>query len=185
MVLVAGGSSNFAAIATAELYDPVSGTWIFTGSLNLGRYNHFETLLNNGLVLAAAGDYADTSAELYDPGTVVATKVNGRGAINGLGDQVTFNFHAAQSGDRGTGSLSFSDPAAAVSIIKGKIRSLTITGSSADFSGIARLGDGSKVRFSVSVMDNSAAGSTDTFTISLSNGYAAGGALTSGGIRIH
>jgi hypothetical protein len=38
--------------------------------------------------------------------------------------------------------------------------------------------------YSVSVADNSADGSSDSFTISLSNGYSASGALTSGDIRI-
>jgi hypothetical protein len=36
----------------------------------------------------------------------------------------------------------------------------------------------------VSVTDNSSDGSTDTFSISLSNGYSAGGTLTSGNIQI-
>jgi hypothetical protein len=69
--------------------------------------------------------------------------------------------------------------------IKGKVRSLTINGTSADFNGVAKLGDGSKVRFNVSVMDNSGDGSSDTFSLSLSNGYSASGTLTSGDIRIH
>ena len=38
-VLVAGGlDSNFNHLASAELYDPASGTWTATGSLDTARY---------------------------------------------------------------------------------------------------------------------------------------------------
>jgi hypothetical protein len=65
MVLVAAGRdvrSN--ASASAELYDPASGSWTTTGSLNTARYDHTATLLANGMVLVAG---SDASAELYDP----------------------------------------------------------------------------------------------------------------------
>src|SRR5437016_793336 len=65
-VLVAGGP----ALASAELYDPASGTWATTGPLGTGRNNHTATLLPNGEVLVAGGtDISGTavaSAELYD-----------------------------------------------------------------------------------------------------------------------
>jgi hypothetical protein len=64
MVLVAGGCC---ASASAELYDPASGTWTATGSLKPARYNHTATLLPNGKVLAAGGynNGSIASAELY------------------------------------------------------------------------------------------------------------------------
>jgi WD40 repeat protein len=79
-VLVAGGQdSNANVLASAELYDPASGTWTATGSLATARFNHTATLLPNGKVLVAGG-YDTTynplaSAELYDPasGTWTAT----------------------------------------------------------------------------------------------------------------
>src|SRR5262249_143491 len=120
------------------------------------------------------------SAELYDPGIVVS----GRGSIDGQGDEATFEFKAKQSDDRPTGSLSFSDPAAGISIIKAKIQTLTFNGNSADRDGTARLGDGRRVTYSATVTDNSSNGRTDTFSIALSNNYSAGGTLTSGDIRI-
>ena len=60
-----------ALFASAELYDPASGTWTATGSLTTARRSHTATLLPNGKVLVAGG--ADNSvgylasAELYDP----------------------------------------------------------------------------------------------------------------------
>lgn len=48
-VMVTGGGVA-GEIATAELYDPVSGTWKATGSLRLARAFHTATLLPNGKV---------------------------------------------------------------------------------------------------------------------------------------
>ena len=54
-------------LTSAELYDPASGAWTATGSLNTARHNHRATLLPNGQVLAAGGAVILDSAELYDP----------------------------------------------------------------------------------------------------------------------
>ena len=71
-VLVVGGQGsgqNF--LASAELYDPATGTWTTTGSLLTARIGHTATLLKNGKVLVGGQDShftSLTSAELYDPG---------------------------------------------------------------------------------------------------------------------
>jgi hypothetical protein len=101
--------------------------------------------------------------------------------IDGQGDQASFTVHAMQTSDRPSGSVTFSDLAAGISITKARVRTLTFNGTSADLSGNARLGDGTRVTYSVSVTDN---GSADILNITLSNGYSAGGTLTSGGIEI-
>jgi hypothetical protein len=93
-VLVAGGESfedyyttgEFHALKTAELYDPATGKWTYTGSLNDARSNHTATLLPNGQVLVAGGfnnfnmleKTCDNlnSAELYDPATGKWTYTN-------------------------------------------------------------------------------------------------------------
>ena len=56
-VLVAGG---YASLASAELYDPATGTWAST-NLSIGRWSHTATLLPNGQVLVAAGKLGDNS----------------------------------------------------------------------------------------------------------------------------
>ena len=60
-----------ANLASAELYDPASGSWTVTGSLHIARYRHTATLLSNGRVLVVGGSSDNSvilsSAELYDP----------------------------------------------------------------------------------------------------------------------
>jgi hypothetical protein len=78
-VLVAGGSHGRSyndALATAELYDPVSGTWTATGDMLAAGIGHTATLLPNGYVLVVGGHGNPTLAELYDParGTWTATR---------------------------------------------------------------------------------------------------------------
>ena len=75
-VLVAGGyglaAGNTGSLASAELYDPITGTWTFTGSLHTPRQSYSATLLSDGKVLVAGGfnsGEALASAELYDPAT--------------------------------------------------------------------------------------------------------------------
>ena len=71
-VLVAGGfgtNSITLAMASAELYDPASGTWTTTGSLNTARDFHTATLLPNGKVLVAGG-YDNSNGRLGQRGAV-------------------------------------------------------------------------------------------------------------------
>jgi hypothetical protein len=72
-VLVTGGlDNNNQAIATAELFDPISGTFMATkGNMKTPRAHHAATLLNDGTVLLTGGvDGSGTplaSAELFNP----------------------------------------------------------------------------------------------------------------------
>ena len=112
------------------------------------------------------------------------TNVKGSGFINGQGDQASFSVRASLTGDQVRGSFSFSDPAAGLTITDATIRRLSITGNSANFNGRADLGGGNRVSFNVSVADNGP-GTSDTLSITVSNGYSAGGTLIDGNIRIY
>jgi hypothetical protein len=87
-VLFTGGlqitGSTTPVLASAELYDPATGTFTATGNMTTPRYQHTATLLNNGMVLISGGHTYSVgvsgvndldSAELYDPasGTFAAT----------------------------------------------------------------------------------------------------------------
>jgi N-acetylneuraminic acid mutarotase len=74
-----GGANTNAAVATAEIYDPSTGTWGATGTMINVRYAHTANLLPNGNVLVAGGADAlvvggsnvtvFSTAEIYSPST--------------------------------------------------------------------------------------------------------------------
>ena len=80
-VLVAGGTgASGQALATAELYDPVTGEWTAVPSMNTARLSgHTATLLASGKVLVAGGMVnatdATNSAEIFDPAALKWTAV--------------------------------------------------------------------------------------------------------------
>src|SRR4030042_4613094 len=66
-VLIAGGYNDDSLdLSSAEVYDPSTGTFSPTGSMQTAREGHTATLLPDGKVLVAGG-YNVSSAELYDP----------------------------------------------------------------------------------------------------------------------
>jgi Calx-beta domain/Galactose oxidase, central domain/Kelch motif len=79
VLVVAGGYWSggpcpcyFNDLNSSELYDPATGTWRITASLNTARNSHTATRLPNGKVLVVAGSHANgdlNSSELYDPAT--------------------------------------------------------------------------------------------------------------------
>ena len=92
-VLVAGGRTGLSStptspffgvvLDTAELYDPATDSWSPTGSMNVARRSHTQTLLPDGRVLiCGGGDNVSTSAqnaiascETYDAATGMFTVV--------------------------------------------------------------------------------------------------------------
>lgn len=80
-VLVVGGESYYVgeSYGSAEIYDPATRTFSFTGNLATARSSHRATRLCDGKVLVSGGvnaeHYAIASAELYDPATGTFTQV--------------------------------------------------------------------------------------------------------------
>ncbi len=79
-VLVVGGFDSREAfaptLASAEVYDPLTGTWTTTGTLAVPRAGHSATLLPDGRVLVAGStgptgraDDSLASTEVFDPAT--------------------------------------------------------------------------------------------------------------------
>ena len=85
-VLIVGGQTGSypfdSALASAEIYDPSTETFVAAGNMTTTRAFHAATLLNNGKVLLIGGQ---ATAELYDPhtGSFTATgsTSNGEGHI--------------------------------------------------------------------------------------------------------
>jgi hypothetical protein len=88
MVLAAGGRGiDLSLLASAELYDPATGTWMDTGTLVTPRAQFTATLLPDARVLIAGGEGGGeptASAELYDTASGTWTEtgrlVTGRAA---------------------------------------------------------------------------------------------------------
>src|SRR5262245_18157380 len=79
-VLIAGGTfptrpGVSVGLASAEVFDPETGTFTATGNMITGRLGHSSTLLHDGRVLIVGGtsdsDFSDrlATAEIYDPDT--------------------------------------------------------------------------------------------------------------------
>jgi hypothetical protein len=186
-VLVAGGDDP--DLVETELYNPATGTWSFAGNIHTQRRAHTLTRLADGTAMITGGiefpSIGLDSAEIFTPGFAQGMSVDGTGTIASSTGTATFSVDVTGTHGTPTGSLTYSDPNASVSFSRARLRKLTIDGTTATVTGTATLDNGGgKVTFTVTAEDNSPDGSTDTFTISLSNGYSAGGTLTSGDISV-
>jgi Bacterial Ig-like domain (group 3)/Kelch motif/Galactose oxidase, central domain len=114
-VLVSGGS-NGPILASAEIYDPMLGTWSLTGSMNTARAYHTATLLSDGRVLVSGG-YSDSgtlaSAEIFDRSVApVSTTTTLSTSLNpsAWGQNVPFTATVTPSGSgTPTGTVTFKD----------------------------------------------------------------------------
>ena len=140
-VLVAGGvtidcgnnGSCMGILAGAELYDPRTGVWTVTGSMHQARSRYSATLLSDGQVLVAGGEYDNSaggtsplaSAELYNPRT-------GKWALTGSmhtvaqGQATTLLPNGMVLVDGGSGGIGF---IAASEVYHPRTGTWTITGS--------------------------------------------------------
>src|SRR6266566_2240561 len=74
IMVIGGADADFNFLDTAEIYDPRTGTWSFTGSMNEPRFEDFVAVLLPGRKVLIAGGFgppfdALNSAEIYDEAT--------------------------------------------------------------------------------------------------------------------
>jgi YVTN family beta-propeller protein len=133
-VLITGGAQwhpPAVFYASAEIYDPATGQFTLTGTMNSPHVDHTATLLPNGKVLVASGlgsinpdgsnAQITTSAELYDPsaGTFTLTGSMTTARFNHAATSlpngrvlVTGGYFTVSGGDPATASAEIYDPVA-------------------------------------------------------------------------
>jgi hypothetical protein len=104
-VLIAGGVQDvgpgtvpippYPGVASAELYDPLTGTFTATGSMSDGRTGHTATLLADGTVLVTG---TDNTAELFSPGA-------GAGTFSVAGELLAMGFGGTTATLRNDGTV--------------------------------------------------------------------------------
>jgi hypothetical protein len=187
-VLVAGGETP--SLLSTEIYDPATGTWSLAGDLMDQRTAHTLTRLADGTALVAGGNKFPTialdSAEIYTPAFVEPMNVDGSGTFTTSGGTASFTLDVSGTHGTPTGSITYKDRDANVVFGRVTFRRLSISGNTATITGKVVLANGGgNVSFSATAVDSSTDGSSDTFSIILSNGYSESGTLTSGNITIH
>ena len=91
-VLVVGGVQTGGGVTdTTELFDPVTETFTLSGSLELGRKRHRESLMLDGKVLVSGGNFLENgqgggeretdTAELYNPATGLFISVENMSSV--------------------------------------------------------------------------------------------------------
>jgi hypothetical protein len=124
-------------------------------------------------------------AEGNPQGGPFMARVTGGGTINVPGGIASFSFMIAQSSSGVlSGHLQYFNHASGSHVRGDTYTSLVIVGNTAVFDGACTV-NGTPCTFTVHVIDNGEPGTTDSFTISVSNGPAEGGVLRSGNILIH
>jgi len=135
-VLIAGGMDEWGnnhTLITAEIYDPITGTFTSTGNMTEKRNWHRATLLDDGKVLIVGGFNSNIpgggtyhkSVEIYDPATgtfsstgnmgtpriwFALTKLdNGKVLVAGGSDKYAGWTNTAEIYDPATGTFSYSD----------------------------------------------------------------------------
>jgi hypothetical protein len=102
---------------------------------------------------------------------------------NSKGDKASFGFDVEYSAGVLAGHLTFNDHKAKKTVKSTSVTSFTKAANTATFTGTAKVDGVSGYTFTVNVTDGGAAGS-DTLTLSLSDGYLAGGVLLKGNITV-
>jgi hypothetical protein len=128
-VLVSGGTGS-TGIATngAEIYDPITGRWTLTASLNSGRALQTVTVLPDGRVLTAGGSTnlsgaaPFASTELYDAGLGFSPswrpQISGFSPMLGLGNRLFLTGQGFRGFSGGSGGNTSQDSPADYPVVQ-------------------------------------------------------------------
>lgn len=150
------------------------------------RYGWFATdefpyLAFDTSALVGFQDYCTT------PPSTPGAHITGGGWIQVVLDKGTFGLVAkAADEDTSSGNVTYQDHGPQPRTVKSSnITSVTVDGNCAQILGTATVNGSGSFGFQVNVCDNGEPGTADTFSISMSDGYFAGGTLLGGNIQIH
>lgn len=121
------------------------------------------------------------------PASTPGARINGGGWIDVLGGKGTFGLTAKVGNDGSSihGNLTYQDHGIQDRMVKStSITSVSVNGNCAQLNGTATVNGSGAFGFQVQVCDNGEPGSSDTFSINMSDGYAAMGVLRGGNIQI-
>ena len=120
------------------------------------------------------------------PPSTAGAKVTAGGWITVVGGRGTFGLTAKASGTP-SGNLTYQDHGILARTVKSTaVTSVTVTGNCAQILGTATVNGAGTFNFDVDVCDiNEPGKDTDTFSISMSDGYTAAGTLSGGNVQIH
>ena len=168
---------------TWTLSDPSDVIGSTVGGNRYGWFvtNEFPFLAFDNSALIGFQDYC------VIPESTPGAKVTGGGWIPWLGSKGSFGLTAkANSAGDATGNVTYQDHGVLARTVKSTtITYVTVDGNCSDIGGTATVNGSGAFGFQVRVCDNAEPGSSDTFSISMSDGYMASGTLGGGNIQIH
>ena len=168
------------------------GTWTLTDPSDIigttvggNRYGWF--VIDEFPFLAFDNSTLIGTQDFCTPASTPGAKITGGGWIDTFMGKGTFGLTARAGNDgSSSGNLTYQDHGTSDRTVKSTaITSVTVTGNCATIIGMATVNGTTPVNFRVDVCDNGEPGTSDTFTISTTDGYVAGGTLRSGNIQIH
>jgi hypothetical protein len=143
--------------------------------------NEFPFLAFDNSELVGFQDYCEP------PTNTPGAKVTGGGWITVVGGKGTFGLTAQVKNQTPSGELTYQDHSILSRTVKSiAITTVAVTDNCAQIFGTATVNGSGSVNFQVNVCDNGEPGkNSDTFSISMSDGYMASGTLSGGNIQIH
>ena len=120
------------------------------------------------------------------PPSTLGAKVTAGGWITVTGGKATFGLTAQAKTGAPSGNLTYQDHVTGRAVKSTSITSVIVSGNCARILGTATVNGAGAFGFDVTVCDNGEPGKdSDTFSITMSDGYSANGTLSGGNVQIH